>query len=76
MVKENRKILNKNHKEYEKNRKLTDAEFKLLKTLRSRLGCAIKRQQSNKCDTTIELLGCSISFLKIFLEEKVFMSMR
>jgi Zn ribbon nucleic-acid-binding protein/plasmid maintenance system antidote protein VapI len=68
--KENRKILNKNHKEYEKNRKLTDAEFKLLKTLRSRLGCAIKRQQSNKCDTTIELLGCSISFLKIFLESK------
>ena len=68
--KENREILNKNHKEYEKNRKLTDAEFKLLKTLRSRLGCAIKRQQSNKCDTTIELLGCSISFFKGFLESK------
>lgn len=68
--KENRKILNKNYKEYEKNRKLTDSEFKLLKTLRSRLGCAIKRQQSNKCDTTIELLGCSIFFLKIFLEAK------
>ena len=68
--KENRKILNEKHKEYEKNRKLTDAEFKLIKTLRSRLLCAIKRQQSNKCDRTIELLGCSISFLKIFLEAK------
>jgi len=68
--KENRKILNEKHKEYEKNRKLTDAEFKLIKTLRSRLSRAIKRQKSNKCDTTIELLGCSISFLKIFLEAK------
>ena len=68
--KENSKKINKQIYEYEKNRKLTDAEFKLLKTLRSRLGCAIKRQNSNKNNTTIELLGCSVSFLKGFLEAK------
>jgi len=66
----NRKILNKKHNEYEKNRKLTDVEFKLIKTLRSRLLCAINRQNSSKNNTTIELLGCSVSFLKVYLSEK------
>ena len=35
---ENRKEISKKHTEYEKKRKLTDPEFKLLKTLRIRLG--------------------------------------
>lgn len=68
--KENRQILNEKYIAYEKNRKLTDAEFKLVKTLRSRLGNAIKRQKSNKNNGTIQLLGCSISYLKEFLEGK------
>jgi len=68
--KENRKILTNKQLIYEKNRKLTDAEFKLVCSLRSRLGSAIKRQNSNKNNNTIELLGCSISFLKGFLEAK------
>jgi len=68
--KENRTKISEKYTEYEKTRKLTDAEFKLIKTLRSRLSNAIKRQNSNKNNTTIELLGCSVSFLKGFLEAK------
>jgi hypothetical protein len=68
--KENREKINKNILEYEKKRKLKDPEFKLLKTLRSRLGNAIKKQNSKKNNTTVELLGCSVSFLKGFLEAK------
>jgi hypothetical protein len=66
----NREQIQATNTKYEKNRKLIDPNFKLLKTLRSRLGSAIKRQNSNKNNTTIELLGCSVSFLKGFLEAK------
>ena len=68
--KDNRKVISQNYTEYEKNRKLTDAEFKLVKTLRSRLGGALKRQNSSKNNSTIELLGCSVSFLKGYLAGK------
>jgi hypothetical protein len=68
--KNNREPINKNFLEYEKKRKLIDPEFKIVKTLRSRLGNAIRRQNSIKNNTTIELLGCSVSFLKGYLEAK------
>jgi len=68
--KDNRDKINKSMLEYEKKRKLTDPKFKLAKTLRSRLGSAIRTQKTNKTNNTIDLLGCSISFLKGFLEVK------
>ncbi len=68
--KENRTSIQSSNTKYEKNRKLVDVEFKLLKTLRSRLGNAINRQNSHKNNTTIKLLGCSVSFLKGYLEAK------
>jgi hypothetical protein len=68
--KENRKKINQKFKQYEKKRKLTDPEFKLVKTLRTRLGSALRKQNSNKNNTTNELLGCSISFLKTYISEK------
>jgi predicted transcriptional regulator len=68
--KENREKINKKLIQYEKNRKLTDPEFKIMKTLRSRLGTALRRQNSSKNNRTIDLLGCSVSFLKGYLEEK------
>lgn len=68
--KENRKKLNEKHLIYEKNRKLTDPQFKLIKTLRSRLASVIKRQNISKSNSTIDLLGCSVSFLKEYLESK------
>lgn len=67
---ENRTTIQATNTKYEQKRKLTDAEFKLVKTLRSRLGTAVRRQNSNKNNKTIELLGCSVSFLKGFLEAK------
>ena len=50
--------------------KKKDPEFKLMKTLRSRLGSAIKNQNATKSDNTMKLIGCSISFLKGYLEAR------
>lgn len=56
--------------EYKNNRSKTDPEFKLISTLRSRLYSALKSKNAKKCDKTLELTGCSISFLKGYLEAK------
>lgn len=66
--KENRIDINNNMKIYEKNRKLIDPEFKLIKTLRSRLNCALKNKNAEKKTNTLELTGCTIPFLKKYLE--------
>jgi hypothetical protein len=55
---------------YEKARKLVDPSFKLLKTLRSRLCSAIRNQNAIKSDKTMNLVGCSITFLRGYLEAK------
>lgn len=68
--KDNRKILNEKHKCYEKNRKLIDPQFKLVKTLRSRLNSALKRRNIEKGFSTMELTGCELSFLKNYIEDK------
>jgi hypothetical protein len=68
--KKNRSVLNENHKKYEKERKKTDPNFKLIKTLRSRLNNAIKRKNASKMTTTLELTGCTILELKKYLESK------
>ena len=53
--------------EYEKQRKKVDPEFKLLKTLRSRLSSAIKKQSGKKSDTT-----CRINRLYSDLSKRIF----
>lgn len=68
--KNNRSTLSKKHSEYEKNRKMTDPNFKLVKTLRSRLGRALYTKSATKGGSTLELVGCSIEFLKSYLKEK------
>ena len=68
--KTNVKRISKHYIEYEKERKKTDPTFKLLKTLRSRLSNAIKNKGGRKCNTTINLTGCDIPFLKGYLEAK------
>lgn len=55
---------------YERKRKLVDPEFKLLKTLRSRLATALRSKNANKSKSTKELTGCDILFLKGYLEAK------
>ena len=68
--KQNRKKIQQIMNKYEKKRKKIDPEFKLVKTLRSRLGYALKSQNAKKNNTTMELIGCSINFLKGYLEAK------
>jgi hypothetical protein len=68
--KQNRKELNKKHKIYEKNRKLIDPEFKIVKILRSRLASVLHRKNIIKHTSTLALTGCELPFLKEYLESK------
>lgn len=68
--KENRININKNMKIYEKNRKEIDAEFKLLKTLRSRVNSALKSKNAEKNTNTLDLTGCTVQFLIEYLRAK------
>lgn len=47
-----------------------DPHFKLVCTLRSRVSTLIKKLGIIKSDSTLNLLGCSIDFLKTHLENK------
>ena len=68
--KENREKLTKKNLIYEKNRKMVDPEFKLVKILRSRLNSALNRRNIQKGFSTMELTGCELPFLKEYLEAK------
>lgn len=68
--KENIESISKKYTIYEKNRKLVDPEFKLAKTLRSRLGKAISQIKAEKSDSTLNLAGCTIKELKNYLEKQ------
>ena len=53
---------------YIKKRLKTDVGFRILQNLRSRLTMELKR--NSKSDHTIKLLGCSVKFLKEYLEKQ------
>ena len=53
---------------YEKNK--NNPDFKLIKNLRKRLGIFLKSKGMKKNSRMVELLGCSKSFLKDYLENK------
>ena len=55
-------------KTYQKNRRKTDPEFKISGNLRNRVYQAIKG--NSKSASTQELIGCSIEFLKSYLESQ------
>lgn len=71
---EKRKIYLQNNREnirarerlYEKNKRKNDINYKLKKTLRSRIVSLLKGKDKSK--HTMELLGCSIEFFKKYLE--------
>lgn len=79
-VKENKKTYNEqwrlnnpeyhpnHHKEYEKHRYNNDPLFKLLKDSKRRIRIALRN--NSKSGKTIELLGCSIEFLKSHLQSQ------
>lgn len=66
--KEHRPQLNANQNRYFKERRAKDSLFKLILTMRTRLGCALRAQNISKRNTTIKYLGCSIPFLKRYIE--------
>jgi hypothetical protein len=68
--KKNVKRISKHYMEYEKARKKIDPAFKLLKTLRSRLSNAIKNKGGIKSESTMNLTGCELNYLKGYLEGK------
>ena len=41
-----------------------------MKTLRSRLNNALKRKSAEKCTSTMQLIGCSVNFLKKYIEDQ------
>jgi hypothetical protein len=55
---------------YFRTRRQIDPKFRILHILRTRLNHAIKSQKVSKSDTTLNLVGCSIDFLKNFLKTK------
>ena len=55
---------------YDNKRRKTDIHFRLRGVLSSRLRKAMKNNGTKKSKKTIELIGCSIIFLKSYLESK------
>lgn len=68
--KKNRKKITQNQLIYERNRKKNEPAFKILKTLRSRLGNALRTQSARKSNRTLELTGCTVPYLMDYLEAK------
>ena len=63
---ENKDILNKNSREYAKNKFRNDEQFRIKTLIRTRVLHALKG--NNKSASTIELMGCSVEFLRDYLE--------
>jgi len=55
-------------KQWKKNKRNTDPEYKLRTLLRTRLWCALKRNY--KSGSAVKDLGCSVKELKSYLEER------
>lgn len=53
-----------------KRRRENDPLYKLVGTLRSRIGVAIKEARTDKVDSSIKLLGCSANYYRDYLESK------
>lgn len=52
-----------------KHRIQSDINYRITANLRSRLWCALKCQNAKKTNHTMDLVGCSIEFLKKYLEQ-------
>jgi len=64
----NKNKIRKYHRNWKKNKRLTDINFKILDSLRSRLNEVLTKNK--KTDTTINLIGCNLGYLKKYLESK------
>jgi len=68
--KNNRTKLNKQTTQYQNNRCKVDPNYKLSRRLRSRLWQAITNQRGQKSNRTMVLVGCTIPFLRGYLEAR------
>ena len=68
--KKNSKKINIRQNIYDKNRRGRDINYKLIGNLRHRIREALKTKMVKKNKKTIELLGCSLIFLKTYLESQ------
>lgn len=59
---------NKKNREYMKSRQRIDSEFKLLLTLRGRVGAAFRGQGLRKHARTKDLIGCTVAEAKQYLQ--------
>lgn len=64
----NKEFVRSHRAKYNRNKRSTDINFKIADCLRSRIGKAIKNNIKSK--HTIELIGCNIEELKVYLENK------
>jgi hypothetical protein len=67
---DNRKKILERNKNYEAKRNAIDPSFKLRRILRSRILTALKNINKRKENSCIELVGCSLLFLKKYIESK------
>ena len=71
-IKEQKKAYRKQNRDkiriYERNKHKTDINFKLSKNLRTRIRCVLKGKSKSK--KTMDLIGCSVDFLKKHLENQ------
>lgn len=66
----NRDKLTKQSNEYIKKRRSSDTSFKIIGNTRSKIRIALISSNMNKTEKTTEMLGCTIQFLKKYLESK------
>ena len=68
--KKNRQRLIDQTCQYEKNKLKKDAGYRLIANLRRRMQLAVQRCNTQKTDTTMKLLGCTLKELRSHLEAK------
>lgn len=66
--KKNRDIINKFVRKWQKEQLVNNIQFKLARRLRSRIRAALKNNK--KQGSAVKDLGCSLKYLKIYLEKK------
>lgn len=64
----NKEIRIKKHIVYMRTRRQNDFEFKIYSNIQSRIYSALKKDNNNKKDSTLNIIGCSIEFYRNWLE--------
>ncbi len=68
---QNIKKINTYHRKYRKIRRENDLGFKLRHYLSTRIWFVLKKQKKSKSKSTMDLVGCSLDYLKDYLESQL-----